>query len=312
MAASSKRSAGRAERSSTRNLHDRKAFSSLYALGLLLLLVLSFLLVLLLAFRIYTLPVSSDSVAETEALPLFNPRQPAPARSSDDVEGPEKRGQQWTEVLSWKPRAFIHHNFLSKEECEHLIEKAKPRMKKSTVLDPKTGERLESKIRTSSGAFLRRGEDEIIMAIEKRIAQYTFIPAEHGEGFQVLHYEIGQMYVPHHDYFFDEYSTENKGQRVATLLMYLSDVEEGGETFFPHAEVNSTSLPWHNELSQCGKIGLGVKPKMGDALLFYNMKPDATMDPQSLHGGCPVIRGNKWSATKWLHLQEWVSQTMIV
>ncbi|WOL11930.1 putative prolyl 4-hydroxylase 3 [Canna indica] len=225
---------------------------------------------------------------------------------------------------------------MSKEECEHLIEKAKPRMKKSAVLDPRTGERIESKsvyfsrtlerkfkflninasypfrIRTSSGAFLRRGEDEIIMAIEKRIAQYTFIPTEHGEGFQVLHYEVGQMYIPHHDYFFDEYIIENKGQRVATLLMYFSDVEEGGETFFPHAEVNNTSLPWHNELSQCAKMGLGVKPKMGDALLFYNMKPDATMDPQSLHGGCPVVRGNKWSAAKWLHLQEWVSQTMTV
>jgi prolyl 4-hydroxylase len=66
--------------------------------------------------------------------------------------------------------------------------------------------------------------------------------------------------------------------------MYRSDVEEGGETIFPDAKVNSSSLPWHNELSECGKRGLGVKAKAGDALLFWSMKPDATLDPLSLHG----------------------------
>lgn len=68
------------------------------------------------------------------------------------------------------------------------------------------------------------------------------------------------------------------------LLLCSSDVEEGGETVFPSAEVNSSSLSWYNELSECGKKGLSVKPKMGDALLFWSMKPDATLDPSSLHG----------------------------
>lgn len=63
-----------------------------------------------------------------------------------------------------------------------------------------------------------------------------------------------------------------------------SDVEEGGETIFPDANVNSSSLPWYNELSECARKGLAVKPKMGDALLFWSMKPDATLDPLSLHG----------------------------
>lgn len=65
---------------------------------------------------------------------------------------------------------------------------------------------------------------------------------------------------------------------------YRSDVEEGGETIFPDANVNASSLPWYNELSDCAKRGLSVKPKMGDALLFWSMKPDATLDPLSLHG----------------------------
>ena len=68
------------------------------------------------------------------------------------------------------------------------------------------------------------------------------------------------------------------------LPLYSSDVEEGGETVFPAAKGNVSAVPWWNELSECGKGGLSVKPKMGDALLFWSMKPDASLDPSSLHG----------------------------
>lgn len=44
---------------------------------------------------------------------------------------------------------------------------------------------------------------------------------EHGEGLQILHYEVGQKYEPHFDYFADEFNTKNGGQRMATVLMYL-------------------------------------------------------------------------------------------
>lgn len=44
-----------------------------------------------------------------------------------------------------------------------------------------------------------------------------------------------------------------------------------------------------------------MKPRKGMALLFWSLKPDSkTKDMRSLHGGCPVIRGDKWSATKWV------------
>lgn len=87
--------------------------------------------------------------------------------------------------------------------------------------------------------------------------------------------------------------------------MYLSDVEEGGETIFPNAKVNSSLVLNDEKFSSCAKGKLAVKPKMGDALLFWSMRPDATLDPTSLHGGCPVILGNKWSSTKWIHLNEY-------
>ncbi|GLU04625.1 hypothetical protein SLE2022_217630 [Rubroshorea leprosula] len=255
-------------------------------------------LLILLALGIFSLPLSNDDSPPND---LTTYRRKVFERAN----GLGKRGDQWTEVISWEPRAFIYHNFLSKEECEYLISLARPHMVKSTVVDSETGRSKDSRVRTSSGMFLRRGQDKIIRDIEKRIADFTFIPIEHGEGLQVLHYEIGQKYDAHFDYFLDEFNTKNGGQRMATMLMYLSDVEEGGETVFPTAKGNISAVPWWNELSECGKQGLAVKPKMGDALLFWSMRPDATLDPSSLHGGCPVIRGSKWSSTKWMHVGEY-------
>ncbi|CAN7033349.1 unnamed protein product [Brassica rapa subsp. trilocularis] len=210
-------------------------------------------------------------------------------------------------IISWEPRAFLYHNFLTNEECEHLISLAKPSMKKSKVVDVKTGGSKDSRVRTSSGTFLKRGQDEIVEEIENRISDFTFIPVENGEGLQVLHYEVGQKYDPHHDYFSDEYNVKRGGNRIATVLMYLSDVEEGGETVFPAAKGNISDVPWWNELSQCGREGLSVLPKKRDALLFWSARPDATLDPSSLHGGCPVIKGNKWSSTKWFHFNEYTA-----
>lgn len=264
-----------------------------------LLLMLTIVLLLLLALGILSLPVGSDEASSAHDLSSFG------RKVLERGAGMGERRNQWVEILSWEPRAFLYHNFLSKEECEYLINLAQPHMKKSTVVDSKTGRSKDSRVRTSSGMFLRRGQDKIIRAIEKRIADFTFIPVEHGEGLQVLHYEEGQKYEPHFDYFIDEFNTKNGGQRIATVLMYLSDVEEGGETVFPAAKGNFSSLPGWDGLSECAKRGLSVKPKMGDALLFWSMRPDATLDPSSLHGGCPVIKGNKWSSTKWIHVGEY-------
>ncbi|KAF7829529.1 putative prolyl 4-hydroxylase 3 [Senna tora] len=271
---------------------------STFTLVLSMLFMLTIVLLMLLGLGIFSLPITTDDSPPTD-LSAFR------RKISERGDGLGERGQQWTEILSWEPRAFIYHNFLSKEECEYLISLAKPFMTKSTVVDSKTGQSKDSRVRTSSGMFLKRGRDKIIRNIEKRIADFTFIPIENGEGLQVLHYEVGQKYEPHYDYFLDDFNTKNGGQRIATVLMYLSDVEEGGETVFPAAKANFSAVPWWNDLSECGRKGLSVKPKMGDALLFWSMRPDASLDPTSLHGGCPVIRGNKWSSTKWMHLEEY-------
>lgn len=266
-----------------------------------ILLACSFVVLILLGLGIVSLPSSSSSKSSHKAHDLSSIVRQSVSKY-DDVG--EERGDQWVELISWEPRAFVYHNFLSGEECDYLIELAKPSMQKSEVVDTATGKGVDSRVRTSSGTFLERGRDEVVKRIEKRIADWTFIPVDHGEGLQVLHYEVGQKYESHFDYFADEFSTRNGGQRIATVLMYLTDVEEGGETVFPNARGNHSAVPYWDKLSKCGKEGLSVLPTRGDALLFWSMNPDASLDPSSLHGGCPVVKGNKWSSTKWMRVNE--------
>ncbi|CAN8264029.1 unnamed protein product [Cochlearia groenlandica] len=278
-----------------RNSRRKSSYSTLV---FVVLIMFTFVILFLLALGILSLP--TNNVGSSKANDLTSIVRKTLESGKDDSEN-----ERWVEIISWEPRASVYHNFLTKEECNYLIELAKPHMEKSTVVDEKTGKSTDSRVRTSSGTFLARGRDKTVREIEKRISDFTFIPVDHGEGLQVLHYEIGQKYEPHYDYFMDEYNTRNGGQRIATVLMYLSDVEEGGETVFPAAKGNYSAVPWWNELSECGKGGLSVKPKMGDALLFWSMTPDATLDPSSLHGGCAVIKGNKWSSTKWMRVHEY-------
>lgn len=69
--------------------------------------------------------------------------------------------------------------------------------------------------------------------------------------------------------------------RFATILFYLNDDMEGGETSFPR---------WLNaETSQA----LKVKPERGKAILFYNMLPDGNYDERSQHAALPVRKGEK-------------------
>ncbi|KAL5582435.1 hypothetical protein UlMin_014877 [Ulmus minor] len=204
--------------------------------------------------------------------------------------------------LSWNPRAFLHKGFLTEEECDHLIVLAKDKLEKSMVADNESGKSVESEVRTSSGMFLAKAQDRVVADIEARIAAWTFLPVENGESMQILHYENGQKYEPHFDYFHDKANQELGGHRVATVLMYLSNVEKGGETIFPNAEGKHSQRKDDN-WSDCAEQGYAVKPSKGDALLFFSLRPDATTDTSSLHGSCPVIEGEKWSATKWIHVR---------
>ncbi|MEO7009222.1 MAG: 2OG-Fe(II) oxygenase, partial [Caldimonas sp.] len=137
---------------------------------------------------------------------------------------------------------------------------------------------------TSAGMFFTRGENPVVERIEARIARLLDWPLDHGEGLQVLHYPPGAEYKPHYDYFDPAQPgtaalLRRGGQRVASLICYLSTPERGGATVFPD-------------------IGFEVAPVKGNAVFFSYDRPHA--ETRTLHGGAPVTAGEKWVATKWV------------
>lgn len=195
-------------------------------------------------------------------------------------------GDRTVDVLATltQPRVVVLGGVLSDEECDALIAAARPRMARSLTVQTQTGGEELNPDRTSNGMFFNRGESELITRIEARIARLLNWPVDHGEGIQVLHYHPGAEYKPHYDYFDPaEPGTptilKRGGQRLATLVMYLSEPARGGGTTFPD-------------------VGLEVAPQRGNAVFFSYDRPLPTT--RTLHGGAPVIEGEKWVATKWL------------
>lgn len=113
---------------------------------------------------------------------------------------------------------------------------------------------------------------------------------------QILRYDYGQKYGAHYDAL----------GRLCTVLVYLAEPEEGGETAFPKTSsddwADESQKEYEKDFSACAKGHVAFKPRKGDALLFYSIKPDGTStDGKAMHTGCPLIRGIKWTATVWIH-----------
>ncbi len=150
-------------------------------------------------------------------------------------------GDKWVTVSEHRsaPELWVFGNLLSTAECEALMEAAEPRLSRSLTVDIRTGGEELNHDRTSHGMFYTRGENEVVNRIEARIARLLNWPVQNGEGLQVLRYGRGAEYKPHYDYFDPgEPGTaailRRGGQRVASLIMYLQEPEEGGATVFPH------------------------------------------------------------------------------
>lgn len=218
------------------------------------------------------------------ALDAYTQAPKQPGRRTRHPEAPQMTidGRTIHVALSVEsPALRVLNDLLSHDECDALIEEAKPRLQRAMTVDISGKHQVDAR-RTSEGMFFGIGESPLIKRIEKRIATLLSIPVDHGEGLQVLHYLPGQQYEPHHDWFDPEQPgfaaiTAKGGQRIASLVMYLNTPEAGGGTAFP-------------------EIGLTVTAWRGSAVYFaYD-----TGDTASLHAGLPVSKGEKWIATKWL------------
>ncbi|MDB5899685.1 MAG: hypothetical protein JWP41_3287 [Ramlibacter sp.] len=224
-----------------------------------------------------------EAEAQAKGLP---PAVPVPEPTLDEsplyLDGGDRKVCVLQTVVD--PRIVVFGNLLSDEECEQLIQFAKPRLARSLTVQTKTGGEEVNEDRTSNGMFFQRAENELVRRIEQRIARLVNWPEENGEGLQILQYGPGAEYKPHYDYFDpNEPGTptilRRGGQRVGTLVMYLGEPEKGGGTVFPD-------------------VHLEVAPKRGNAVFFSYAR--AHPSTRTLHGGAPVLQGEKWIATKWL------------
>lgn len=191
------------------------------------------------------------------------------------------------EKICDSPEIYFCKDFLSDAECDSIIESGKNSLRRSTVVDANSSNNLLDDRRSSLGTFITKKREPAAASKLRSLAeQVTGIPQKNGEDLQLLYYSIGAEYQPHFDFFDPRTSGgafhyNRGGQRVATLVAYLNTPISGGETIFP-------------------KAGVKVVPIKGSAVLFYNVNKQNRPDPNSLHGGAPVLAGEKWIVTLWM------------
>lgn len=173
----------------------------------------------------------------------------------------------------------IFRNFVSPSEAEYLCSIARPKLARAMVVHPQTNQLIADPIRRSSStAFTFVEEKPVVHAINRRIAHATGTSYENGEPLQVLSYDPGDEYKLHLDTL-----PYPKNQRQFTLLVYLTEDYEGGETTFPH-------LDW------------SFKGSVGDALLFRNLDAANLPNPSMAHFGGSVRAGRKMILSKWIRI----------
>ena len=229
---------------------------------------------------------ASDATDTRSTVEVLPPACAVPAPALEQAPTVLHIGNHAVRVLMTlrEPRVVVFGGLLSDDECAGLMALAEGRLARSEIVDNQTGDSEVNVARTSEGMFFQRGEAPLLQRVEQRIAELLRWPLDHGEGLQVLRYGPGAEYRPHHDYFDPAQPGSTKilergGQRVGTLVIYLNTPEAGGATTFPD-------------------VGLEVAPVRGNAVFFsYDRAHPST---RTLHGGAPVVTGEKWVATKWL------------
>lgn len=190
------------------------------------------------------------------------------------------------EVISMEPKVFKIMNTLSDFESDFIKNISLARLKRSRAGQDGG---LVSKTRTSWNTWIGRNDHYFLDTMYRRAADILQLnenilwPHKNVEELQVLNYQIGQEYTPHHDF-----GAEGRpNQRMITLLYYLNNQKNklaGGETGFPKAKNGY----------------LKIHPGKGNSVMFYSILEDGNADDLSLHTGLPVLQGEKWLCNFWV------------
>lgn len=210
--------------------------------------------------------------------------------------------------VSCSPRVFEIDSFLSPVEVQHIMDLASNLEFSESMTNSHATLRGEEdrKTRSSTNTWVDRGSSPILDAIYRRAAdvlqidesllrhregfEHTELATDHSiaEAIQLVHYAEGEQYTAHHDTIHPSMQDRYQPYRFATILFYLNDGMEGGETTFPR----SVTADSHS--------GIEIVPKKGKAVLFYNMLEDGNVDDLSQHASTEVLKGEKWVANLWV------------
>jgi prolyl 4-hydroxylase len=192
-----------------------------------------------------------------------------------------------------KTRKYVKHkgdleiftipNFMSDEECDYLCSIIEANNSRSYVAGSGNTASTYDEGRTSSTANLM-DNDDVVSAINHRMHEELNIPIGYSEPTQGQLYKVGQEFRHHTDYFEGDGYTNHclsSGQRTWTFMVYLNNVEKGGETEFLRLDKKR------------------FKPTKGTAVVWKNSDGTERVYPDSFHAGLPVIKGKKIIITKW-------------
>jgi prolyl 4-hydroxylase len=207
---------------------------------------------------------------------------------------------------------FEIENVLTPQECDKLINDSNSKLSRSKVMSLDKNNKYEDRVddvRTSHHTWLNNSQyKEIIQKVEKLVNSFlkNKISSKQFEDIQVARYQPSQEYKQHYDICHptqgfpehiktckEDYKKYNS-VRYITVILYLNDGFEGGETFFP-------------------RLNTKIKPKKGKALVFFNCNLNKNTHKNGLcdvitnseHSGLPVIQSHenlneKWIANIWI------------
>jgi len=188
-----------------------------------------------------------------------------------------------------KLQIFVIDDFLSKFECEEVINTVTRHLRPSTV----TREHEDKAYRTSATSDMVLMTDPAAKAIvdrlDHKIAATLGLNLTYSEGIQAQKYLVGQEFKKHTDYFqpgtaeYKKYAGK-RGQRTWTFMVYLNNVMQGGETKF-------------------FAIDKAFQPLRGRAVVWNSLYPDGSVNSNTLHAGLPVEKGEKIIITKWFRVK---------
>ncbi|XP_055353876.1 prolyl 4-hydroxylase subunit alpha-2-like [Paramacrobiotus metropolitanus] len=196
------------------------------------------------------------------------------------------------EMVNKDPEIFVLHNVLFDSQAARIRDVGYEHLKRGRIMDKKEGTGVVSKVRIAKIAFLPESVDPVVAEVNRYIGHATNLDISIAENLQINNYGIGGHYSAHYDFFANVWDPSAPpkgpilnftiwGDRIATFLAYMTNVEAGGATVFP-------------------RLNLTLFPEKGSAAFWYNKFKDGQPDPRTLHAGCPVLSGIKWVSNKWI------------